>query len=220
MRNKSDKLPKCKKIIVAVVISAVVVISAFLCIEKRVRRYTSEMGTYYCRCQLSEVINGSVRSVLEKTGAEYSDLSTEMYDENGNFVSASINTKNTNKLQSMVVSEINGNISGLSDSEIEISAGTLSGIVLLNGKGPDIRLRLVPVGSAQAEMKSSFESAGINQTCHRISLDITAEVKAVYPTGSETVTVSMNCILAENIIAGEVPEGILADIAKRTQDAE
>lgn len=209
MRNKSDKLPKYKKIIVAAVISAVVVISAFLCIEKRVRRYTSEMGTYYCRSQLSEVISGSVQSVLEKTGAEYSDLSTEMYDENGNFVSANINTKNTNKLQSMIVSEINGNISGLSDSEIEISAGTLSGIILLNGKGPEIKLRLVPVGSAQAALKSSFESAGINQTCHRISLDITAEIKAVYPTGSETVTVSMNCILAENIIAGEVPNGLI-----------
>lgn len=209
MRNKSDKLPKCKKIIVAAVISVIVVLLAFLCIEKRVRRYTSEMGTYYCRCQLSEVICGSVQSVLEKTGAEYSDLSTEMYDESGNFVSAGINTKNTNKLQSMIVSEINGNISGLSDSEIEISAGTLSGIVLLNGKGPDIRLRLVPVGSVQAELKSSFESAGINQTCHRISLDITAEIKAVYPAGSETVTVSMNCILAENIIAGEVPDGFI-----------
>lgn len=209
MRNKSDKLPKCKKIIVAAVISVIVVLLAFLCIEKRVRRYTSEMGTYYCRCQLSEVINSSVQSVLEKTGAEYSDLSTEMYDESGNFVSAGINTKNTNKLQSMIVSEINGNISGLSDSEIEISAGTLSGIVLLNGKGPDIRLRLVPVGSVQAELKSSFESAGINQTCHRISLDITAEIKAVYPAGSETVTVSMNCILAENIIAGEVPDGFI-----------
>lgn len=220
MRNKSDKLPKSKKIIAAVIISGIIVLSAFLCIENRVRRYTSEMGTYYCRSQLSEVISGSVQSVLEKTGAEYSDLSTEIYDENGNFVSAGINTKNTNKLQSMIVSEINGNISGLSDSEIEISAGTLSGIILLNGKGPEIRLRLVPVGSAQAELKSSFESAGINQTCHKISLDITAEVKAVYPAGSETVTVSMNCILAENIIAGEVPDGILADIAERTQDAE
>lgn len=209
MRNKSDKLPKCKKIIVAAVISVIVVLLAFLCIEKKLRRYTSEMGTYYCRSQLSEVISGSVQSVLEKTGAEYSDLSIEMYDENGNFVSANINTKNTNKLQSMIVSEINGNISGLSDSKIEISAGTLSGIVLLNGKGPDIKLRLVPVGSAQAELKSSFESAGINQTCHKISLDITAEIKAVYPTGSETVTVSMNCILAENIIAGEVPNGLI-----------
>ena len=215
MRNKSDKLPKCKKIIVAAVILAIVVLLAFLCIEKKLRRYTSEMGTYYCRSQLSEVISGSVQSVLEKTGAEYSDLSIEMYDENGNFVSANINTKNTNKLQSMIVSEINGNISGISDSEIEISAGTLSGIVLLNGKGPDIKLRLVPVGSAQAELKSSFESAGINQTCHKISLDITAEIKAVYPAGSETVTVSMNCILAENIIAGKVPDGLIDGLIVR-----
>lgn len=207
MRNKSDKLPKCKKIIIAAVLLVIVVLSALLCIEKRIRSFTAEMGTYYCRSQLSGVINSSVQNVLEKTGAEYSDLSAAIYDENGRFISASINTNNTNKLQSMIITEINDNISGLTDSEIEISAGTLSGFLILNGKGPEIKLRLIPVGSAQAELKSSFESAGINQTCHKISLDITAEVRAVYPAGSENVTVSMNCILAENIISGEVPEG-------------
>lgn len=209
MRNKSDKLPKQKKMIIVAILSVLVIVISFVCIEKIVRIFSEEMGKYYCKSQISQSISQSVRDTMEQTGAQYSDLSVKIYDEEGNFISAELCSKNINILQSMIVSDVNDKISGLSDSEIKISAGTLSGIYLFNGKGPKIKLKLLPVGSAQTELKSEFESAGINQTCHKISLDIKAEVRAIYPTGSETVTVSMNCILVETVIAGEVPDGLI-----------
>lgn len=210
MRKRSDRLPDSKKIIIAAVFSAIVILAAFIVTECRIRRFSDEMGGSYCRGQLSTAVNQSVAEVLKKTGVQYSDLSCEVYDENGKFVSAQLNAGNVNILQSMIITQINQDIEKLSENEIRVSAGTLSGIWLFNGKGPEIKFRLVPAGSAQAELKSSFESAGINQTCHKISLDIKTEVRVFYPAGSETVSVNVNCILAENIISGEVPQGFMA----------
>lgn len=205
MRSKSDVLPKHKRIIAAAAALVVLAAVIFFYIESGVRKYSSDICADYCRARLSESVSRSVSSVLEESGAQYSDLSSEIYDENGKLVSARLCSKNINILQSMIISEINKNIGNLEDESISVPSGSLSGLFLLSGRGPDIKVRLIPAGSVQTELKSSFESAGVNQTCHKISLDIKAEARAVYPYSTEKITVDLSCILAENIIIGEVP---------------
>lgn len=221
MRRKPDKLPKNKKAAAVLFLLAAVILTSFFSIERRIRKYSAEMGEYCCRAQLVEAISSSVAETLEKSGAEYGDLSADIFDENGNFVSSEICTKNVSMLQSMIISEITKSIVELAETDIEVSAGTLSGIFLLNGRGPKIRFKLIPTGSAETKLKSSFESAGINQVCHKISLDIHAEIKTVCPSGAQTVAVDMNCLLAENIIAGDVPEGFIGEVqSHRNQTPE
>ena len=70
---------------------------------------------------------------MEETGAEYSDLSVTVYDEDGKISSSQLCTKNLNILQSMIITEINSSFERLSESEINIPLGTLSGFYLLNG---------------------------------------------------------------------------------------
>lgn len=216
MRNKSDKLPGFKKFRLAAVLIAAVLLISFVFVEKRMRDFSEEAGAYYCKAYVSQTVNDAVLSVLSRTGAEYSDLSDEIYSDDGNFISAKINTNNINILQSMIISEINNRLSESSENTLKISAGTISGSFLLNGRGPKIEMKLTQVGSAQSELKSEFESGGINQTHHTISIDIKTEVKAVYPFGSENVTVNTNCLLAENIIAGEVPQGFYSPLRSKS----
>lgn len=210
MRNKSDSLPKSKKMLIAVICIVATIAITLFCIERRIRSFSEEMGTYYCHSKANEAISSSVKVVMEETGAEYSDLSVTVYDEDGKISSSQLCTKNLNILQSMIMTEINSSFERLSESEINIPLGTLSGFYLLNGRGPEITVKLLPVGSADTELKREFVSAGINQTCHKISLDVKARLKAVFPSGSEEITVNLNCILAENIIVGDVPEGFVA----------
>ena len=210
MRNKSDSLPKSKKMLIAVICIVATIAITLFCIERRIRSFSEEMGTYYCHSKANEAISSSVKAVMEETGAEYSDLSVTVYDEDGKISSSQLCTKNLNILQSMIITEINSSFERLSESEINIPLGTLSGFYLLNGRGPEITVKLLPVGSADTELKSEFVSAGINQTCHKISLDVKTRLKAVFPSGSEEITVNLNCILAENIIVGDVPEGFVA----------
>ena len=65
---------------------------------------------------------------------------------------------------------------------------------------------MLPVGSVHAEFHTDFQTAGINQTRHRISLQLTAQVQLVIPTGAQKVEVTTQVAMAESIIVGEVPD--------------
>ena len=65
---------------------------------------------------------------------------------------------------------------------------------------------MLPVGSVQVEFHTDFRTAGINQTRHRVTLLLTAQVQLVIPTGAKTVEASTQVAMAESIIVGEVPD--------------
>ena len=67
-------------------------------------------------------------------------------------------------------------------------------------------VRILPVGSVHGEFHTDFQTAGINQTRHRVTLVLTAQVQLVVPTGAKKVEVSTQVAMAESIIVGDVPD--------------
>ena len=62
------------------------------------------------------------------------------------------------------------------------------------------------VGSSSARFENQFESAGINQTKHRIVLRIDVYVSVLLPGYSAVTQVSNEITVAETVIVGEVPD--------------
>ena len=56
------------------------------------------------------------------------------------------------------------------------------------------------------ELKSSFESAGINQTRHQIYMEIRTSAYSYLTGMSSTTEVSTDVAVAETVIVGEVPQ--------------
>lgn len=65
---------------------------------------------------------------------------------------------------------------------IRVSLGSASGNPLLAGRGPSMLVKVVPAGSVSSEFLTEFTSAGINQTRHRIYMQLSATVRIVIPT--------------------------------------
>ena len=84
--------------------------------------------------------------------------------------------------------------------------GSITGSHILEGAGPNINVKTIPVGSVTAEFTSEFESAGINQTRHKIYLKVRAEISIVVPSQAKSVEVIVPVLVSENIIVGQVPE--------------
>ena len=97
-------------------------------------------------------------------------------------------------------------IQDLGEQGVSVPLGTLSGVPLLAGLGPRLSFRFTPVGMVQSSFHSEFRSAGINQTLHRITLQLTGTVRVVLPGRSYSVTVLTQAPVAENVIVGDVPE--------------
>ena len=84
--------------------------------------------------------------------------------------------------------------------------GAALGLTLLAGSGPRIPISIVPVGSVQTDFETEFEACGINQTRHKVYLQLSASIRIVIPTGAKTTNVTANMLVAESIIVGKVPE--------------
>ena len=83
---------------------------------------------------------------------------------------------------------------------------------MFSGFGPRVPLRAFPAGAVTATPVSSFVTAGINQTIHRLYLDIKVEMRIVVPLASAKLPVSTRVALIEDIIVGAVPSWYLAPV--------
>ena len=92
---------------------------------------------------------------------------------------------------------------------VSIPLGAALGVTILAGSGPRIRVQILPVGAVSALFSTEFQSAGINQTRHKILLTLEATVRLVIPNGVEEVAVSSQMAVAESIIVGLVPDSFV-----------
>ncbi len=96
-------------------------------------------------------------------------------------------------------------IASLGEQGVSIPIGTVSGVPLLSGLGPDLVLKFTPAGAVQSAFSSRFTSAGINQTLHRITLTLRATVRIILPGDAYIVTVETQAPISESILVGSVP---------------
>ena len=97
--------------------------------------------------------------------------------------------------------------SGLSCTNLRMPVTSRSR--LLAGSGPSVRVKIVPAGAVTTEFVSEFSSAGINQTRHRIFLQVHTTVQMIIPTGTQSAAVSAHVPVAESIIVGDVPQSFV-----------
>ena len=90
--------------------------------------------------------------------------------------------------------------------EVEVPLGTLLGWQIFAGRGPAIRFQVVPASFVESNITSTLESAGINQTQHKILMEFTVEMSAIIPGYTTSVQVNTQVSIADTLIIGAVPE--------------
>ena len=181
-------------------------IAAAVKADKSLRPVAAMQAEHFAVSSTNEIIGETVSDYLSENKFTYSDFSAVLYDESGKAVSIETIPYNINKVQSDLNTRINKALS-ISNAHTErIPVGSLTGSYVLVGKGPEIKIKVCPAGSADVKLKSSFESAGINQTCHRISAVVNVQLQSSVPLYSFSSSASFEFLIAENILVGSVPE--------------
>lgn len=139
-------------------------------------------------------------------GLGYLDLVTLERDDNGNILALRANVIEMNKISSKIGGLIQEKYSSLEDMYIKIPIGNFTGNELLAGRGPKIVVKIVPVGTVSTDYKTEFISTGINQTRHRVYLEIKSKMTIIAPFTNKTVEVVDNVNVAETVLIGNVPE--------------
>jgi sporulation protein YunB len=77
---------------------------------------------------------------------------------------------------------------------------------LLAGIGPKIRITISSIGNVKTDLKSEFSSKGINQTLHRVYLQVDCEVNILTPFNNISKRITNQILIAENVIVGNIPD--------------
>ena len=152
-----------------------------------------------------EVMNEAIAEVMG-TSTTYSDLMNISFDQSGRIAMLEANAIAMNDIASRAALAAQKKLDKVAGQGVSIPLGSALGIGLFSGSGPLIRVSVIPVGSVTTRFVTSFESAGINQTRHEISLEASVLMRIVIPAGADSVSVSTYVPIAESIIVGEVPE--------------
>ena len=155
---------------------------------------------------VNRIVSEAVDEAIDSGNITYSDLITFEKDNEGRITAIYSNMAAFNRLQSNILDIILARIDQVSTRELSIPVGSLSGSVLLAGRGPRISVRMESVGSSSANFENEFTSAGINQTKHQIVLNIDVTVSILLPGFSTATTVSNAVTVAETVIVGSVPD--------------
>lgn len=153
----------------------------------------------------TKAINTAVTEVLCE-GYSYDDIIDIKTDGNGNITYIQAHSLVINKLTRDLVSASQSKLDIIGEQGIGIPLGTLIGVPILMGKGPEIRIKLFPIGAISCSFSSEFTQAGINQTNHKIYVNVNSSVSVILPIASRHINNTSQFLICESIIVGVVPE--------------
>ncbi len=161
--------------------------------------------------EVKQIAKSCISSAIVNIFPKYSyeDLVSVKSDLEGNVTLIQANTSVINLMAREVAQLAKNNLNEISDSVINVPIGAFTGSTVIASLGPEISLKIKPVGNVQCQFYSEFHQAGINQTRHRIYVEIQTEVVLVIPVKAKNISTNTQLLISENIIVGKVPDTYL-----------
>ena len=165
-----------------------------------------ELATARTSNTVNRIVVAAINDAVDSGRIDYGRLVDFDKDTEGRVTALKSNMAEFNRLQASISDDILQRMADVSTTDLSIPIGTLTGSPLLAGRGPCLHVRMQSVGTATARFDNQFSSAGINQTRHRILLDVDVHVSILLPGLTTYTKVSNEISVAETVIVGGVPD--------------
>lgn len=150
------------------------------------------------------ISNEQATEVMKKYS--YDDMFIIEKDSNNKITMIRSNVIVINEIISDVAVKIQNEINDRGREKIQIALGSFTGFKLLAGRGPAIDITISSTGNVETDLKSEFVAQGINQTLHRVYLEVKCEVEILTPFDNIQKQITNQVLLIENVIVGTIPE--------------
>lgn len=178
----------------------------FIMAEIRISNVRKELINYAARNAASAAATAGVENSLDTDRVRYVDLIKFGRDKNGNIVSVTTDAYYLNKIGNSIGDEIDKRINRMRSYVIKIPFSVIFNEQLINGRGPKMPLIFVMTGITTTDFENEFTAAGVNQTHHRIMMNITVNTYVVHSGSVTVVPYQTNVCIAESIVVGITPQ--------------
>ena len=172
----------------------------------KMRPIIETVGGTALKNSLSNVLDGTVNSMVDELGVRYEDMVDIVKNKDGTIAAITLNSTYINAYKTEISDGCSDRLGDFTETTVPIPLGSLIGGSFFNGKGFCINVDATIYGFAVTDVVSEFESAGINQTRHIIYLNVQASAHAYMGLCQLNETVDETIILVETIIVGQVPQ--------------
>lgn len=118
----------------------------------------------------------------------------------------SSNVISINEIISDIPIKIQDELNKQENSKFKISMGSFTGSRILSGRGPQLEIKMSTIGNLDTDLRSEFLEAGINQTLHKIYLQVDCKVAILTPFKTIEEKISNQVLLTEAVIMGTTPD--------------
>lgn len=188
--------------IILVVAVGVLLISA----EIRISNVRGKLISYAAKNAASSAATVGIEKSLDTDRVRYADLVKFRRDRNGNIVSVSTDAYYLNKIGNNIGDEVDKQINEMKSYVLKIPVSVLFSEQFINGRGPKLPVIFVMTGITTTDFENEFTAAGVNQTHHRIMLNIKINTYVIHSGNVIIVPYETNVCVAESIVVGITPQ--------------
>lgn len=198
-----------RRMLIRIGIVAVVCLIVLLTLRSKYRFVIGDLAQTSVMNTTSDLTNDAISKQIAAGTIAYDRIVYFEKDLDGRITALKTNMSEVNRLKTDVLNIINDEILALDHSDIGIPLGSLFFPELFSGKGPAIPVHILSIRNSDASFVSSFSQAGINQTLHRLNMEVSIDVAVLVLGETSSFTVSSEVVVAETIIVGQVPNTYL-----------
>lgn len=151
------------------------------------------------------LVHKAFGKTINELNTTYSDIADIQYTVNGEAKAIETNAIEINRFKSVFMNNFQTYLNKEDTHSFSVPMGAFTEINALTGFGPNIEVNFRLSGSVDCNIKSKFESAGINQTIHHIYLVISADMVTISPGYSKNIEFTTDYEIAQTVIVGNAP---------------
>ena len=182
---------------------------SFYLLRDRYRDVVADLASTQVMNTTSDLTNDAIAKQIAMGNIAYDRIVFFEKDLDGRITALKTNMSEVNRLKTDILNIINDKILALDTSDIGIPLGSLILPEFLSGKGPMIPVHILSIRNSDANFVSHFSQAGINQTLHRLNMEVSIDVAVLVLGETNSFTMSSEVVVAETVIVGDVPQTFL-----------
>lgn len=177
----------------------------FVFCEMQLRPIIKHAGSNALKNELTILLNQAVNDTVRIENSAYSDFVTISYTESGDISAIVSDTVYINDFKACLSENVANTVARCGDFNISVPWGTLFGSEIFSDRGWELVVESSTYGFAVTDIYSSFESVGINQTLHKIYVEVELSATAYIGNYKVHEEVAGEVPVAETVIVGNVP---------------
>lgn len=178
----------------------------YIIVDRNLRPTVITIAKSQANLLVNDAVSRAVQQKVAEENVRYQDMIEIHKDSSGRIVMMQANTVRINQLATDITIEVDKELREIEHEELKVSLGQAVGSHILANYGPRINVSILPVGSVNVLVTDKFDTSGINQTRHQISLDVKTKLAIAIPFYENTIDIHTIVPLTESVIVGEVPE--------------